>query len=95
MNTPRSASPHRLVALAIAGVVLCPLLGPVVIVLAERARKQAVLDDQMPPPMLMVARILGYVGTAVLCLDLLVLIVGAAYLALSSGAEPALLTTPI
>lgn len=69
MNDPRA-----LLALAVVGAVFCPPLGPVVVYLAEKERKRLHLDDLEPPALLMAARLLGYVGTALLCLDLLAII---------------------
>ncbi len=79
-------SPHVVLGVAIAGVVLCPFLGPVAVYMADVERKRAVVDGHEPAQLLMVARVLGYVGTAVLCLDIIGLTIGGILLAMSAGA---------
>jgi hypothetical protein len=78
-------SPKLVLGVAIAGVVLCPFLGPVAVYMADAERKRAVVDGEQPEQLLMIARVLGYVGTAVLCLDLIGLMIGAILLAMGAG----------
>ena len=81
----RQTSPMVLLALGIGGVVLCPLLGPVVIYLADIERKRAVVDGVTPETRVLIARILGYVGTALLCLDVLALMLAGLWFAFTGG----------
>ncbi|MFT6817496.1 MAG: hypothetical protein ACJATT_001303 [Myxococcota bacterium] len=90
MDTPHSteASPrssHAVLAVAILGIVLCPFLGPVAIYMADTERKRAMVDDYEPTQLLMIARVLGYVGTAILCLDLIGLMIIGIVLAMGIG----------
>lgn len=71
LSTPQPRSPNLVLGIAIAGIVLCPFLGPVAVFMADGERKRAVVDGKEPVQLLMVARVLGYVGTALLCLDII------------------------
>ncbi len=82
---PPPRSPNIVLGVAIAGIVLCPFLGPAAVYMADVERKRAVVDGHEPPQLLMVARVLGYVGTAVLCLDIVGLMIAGILLAMSAG----------
>lgn len=79
-SPPRSV--NVVLGVAIAGVVLCPFAGPVAVYMADAERKRAVVDGHEPAQRLMVARVLGYVGTALLCLDLVAVMVAAVVFAM-------------
>ncbi|MFT6143296.1 MAG: mannose/fructose/N-acetylgalactosamine-specific phosphotransferase system component IIC [Myxococcota bacterium] len=53
--------------------------------MADTERKRAMVDDYEPTQLLMIARVLGYVGTAILCLDLIGLMIIGIVLAMGIG----------
>lgn len=65
---PRRPGDRAVLAVGLASVLLCPLLGPVALTLARSARRSALAEGLDPAGEVVVGRALGLAGSALLVL---------------------------